>query len=169
MISRLPFTIYADDDLKVASSSLGGVYGEVDWLAPSTGADVSYFHAGSVVSLHNEGGALYMEPGHLDLHLVVTNNLRRVLDLILTFLVAPDTAGDDFSERRENLHLRVPHVSLAGYDKTCHLPYRDFLQSLAGQIYLGRIQDQAFEGAAGNILPVELQLDNVRLGFLGVE
>ena len=60
-----------DDDLQIAGSGVGRVYGEVDWFVNDAGGEVGHVDLGGVVSLDDKGRPVDVEVRNLDLNLVV--------------------------------------------------------------------------------------------------
>merc|ERR1719186_1668535 len=128
-----------DDNLKVPRPSLGGVDGEVDWLADGAGLDVRHHHTAGLVCFHYKRRALDMQPSHLDLDLMVPHHLWCVVHLILPLAYTSDAAGHNLPQRREDFYLRVTHVSLTSYHEACLPPHRYLLEPLPGQVHLGSV------------------------------
>ena len=72
----------------------------------------------------------------------------------------------DLAGGREYLDLRVSHLRLALDEEGGLLAHRDLLQSIARQVDAGGVHHGTLERRSGHVLPVELQLHDVRLGVL---
>merc|ERR1719273_2441379 len=93
-----------------------------------------------------------MKAGHLDFHLGDPNCLRSIVHFILALTNTSDAACHNFTQWRENLDLRIAHVPLPCNHEACLSAHWHLFQTLPGQVHLGCVHNQAFEGASRDSL-----------------